>query len=95
MEEIYVFVDMPHPAGGLQCLFLKDPSTPGAIQVVREGDAVAAYRGYHPNCGFPGTQLCYVWMMAAKRRGGRTWVRPNLHPDYAMSPARARSRRAT
>jgi 5-deoxy-glucuronate isomerase len=93
MEEIYVFFDMPAPARALQCLFLKDPSAPGAIQVVRQGDAVAAHRGYHPNGGFPGTEICFVWIMAAKKRGGRRWVRPNIHPDYATPPCSLRPRR--
>lgn len=92
MEEIYVFFDMRPPGWALQCLFSKNPSTPGAIQWVRQGDAVAADGGYHPNAGFPGTEICYIWMMAARKKGGRTWVQPNLHADYTMSRARSRGR---
>src|SRR5580658_2848364 len=38
LEEIYVYIDMPSPAFGLQLVYT-DEISPAQIEVVREGDA--------------------------------------------------------
>jgi 5-deoxy-D-glucuronate isomerase len=48
LEEIYVYVDMPAPAFGMQLVYT-DEISPAEVEVVREGDAVLLPAGYHPN----------------------------------------------
>lgn len=66
LEEIYVFFDMPKPAFGLQLVYTDEISA-AEVEVVREGDAVLLPEGYHPNVAIPGSELNFVWMMAAHR----------------------------
>ena len=66
LEEIYVFFDMPEPAFGLQLVYTDEISA-AEVEVVREGDAVLLPEGYHPNVAIPGSELNFVWMMAAHR----------------------------
>jgi 5-deoxy-glucuronate isomerase len=66
LEEIYVFVDMPEPAFGLQLVYT-DGISAAEVEVVREGDAVLLPEGYHPNVAIPGAKLNFVWIMAAHR----------------------------
>jgi 5-deoxy-glucuronate isomerase len=66
LEEIYVFFDMPEPAFGLQLVYT-DGISAAEVEVVRDGDAVLLPEGYHPNVAIPGSELNFVWMMAAHR----------------------------
>lgn len=66
LEEIYVFVDMPEPAFGLQLVYT-DGISAAEVEVVRDGDAVLLPEGYHPNVAIPGAKLNFVWIMAAHR----------------------------
>jgi 5-deoxy-glucuronate isomerase len=66
LEEIYVYVDMPSPAFGLQFVYT-DEISPAQIEVVREGDAILLPAGYHPNVSMQGSCLNFVWIMAAHR----------------------------
>lgn len=66
LEEIYVFVEMPAPAFGLQLVYT-DGISAADVEVVREGDAVLLPAGYHPNVAIPGATLNFVWIMAAHR----------------------------
>ena len=84
LEEAYLFVDMPAPAFGVQFVYT-DPAKPELVQVVREGDCVLMPQGYHPNVAAPGTQINFVWMMAAIREGeDRKYGVVNVQPDFAV-----------
>lgn len=83
LEEAYLFVDMPEPAFGVQFVYT-DPAKPELVQVVREGDCVLMPQGYHPNVAAPGTQINFVWMMAAIREGeDRLYGVVNVQPEFA------------
>ncbi len=83
LEEAYLFVDMPAPAFGVQFVYT-DPAKPELVQVVREGDCVLMPQGYHPNVAAPGTQINFVWMMAAIREGeDRKYGVVNVQPEFA------------
>jgi 5-deoxy-glucuronate isomerase len=83
LEEIYVYVDMPAPAFGLQLVYT-DEISPAEVEVVREGDAVLLPAGYHPNVSIPGSTLNFVWIMAAHREVvDRKWGVVQVDPRYA------------
>jgi 5-deoxy-glucuronate isomerase len=83
LEEAYLFVDMPEPAFGVQFVYT-DPARPELVQVVREGDCVLMPQGYHPNVAAPGTQINFLWMMAAIREGeDRLYGVVNVQPEFA------------
>jgi 5-deoxy-glucuronate isomerase len=83
LEEIYVYVDMPAPAFGLQLVYT-DEIGAAEVEVVREGDAVLLPAGYHPNVAIPGANLNFVWMMAAHREVvDRQWGVVKVDPRYA------------
>lgn len=83
LEEAYLFVDMPAPAFGVQFVYT-DPARPELIQIVREGDCVLMPQGYHPNVAAPGTQINFLWMMAAIREGeDRQYGVVNVQPEFA------------
>lgn len=83
LEEAYLFVDMPAPAFGVQFVYT-DPAKPELVQVVREGDCVLMPQGYHPNVAAPGTQINFLWMMAAIREGeDRKYGVVNVQPEFA------------
>jgi len=84
LEEAYLFVDMPEPAFGVQFVYT-DPAKPELVQVVREGDCVLMPQGYHPNVAAPGTQINFLWMMAAIREGeDRLYGVVNVQPEFAV-----------
>ena len=89
LEEIYVFVDMPAPASGIQ--FVYDTHLNQASSaVVREGDIVLIPKGYHPNVAIPEYSLCFVWIMVAHRevldrRYGNVNFDPGFVPEIASS----------
>ena len=83
LEEAYLFIDMPAPAFGVQFVYT-DPKKPELVQVVREGDVVLMPQGYHPNVAAPGTQINFLWMMAAIREGeDRQYGVVNVQPEFA------------
>jgi len=83
LEEAYLFVDMPAPAFGVQFVYT-DPAKPELVQVVREGDCVLMPQGYHPNVAAPGTQINFLWMMAAIREGeDRLYGVVNVQPEFS------------
>src|ERR1044071_2601982 len=83
LEEAYLFIDMPAPSFGIQFVYT-DPAAPELVQVVREGDCVLMPQGYHPNVAAPGTQINFLWMMAAIREGeDRLYGVVNVQPDFA------------
>ena len=83
LEEAYLFIDMPAPAFGVQFVYT-DPRKPELVQLVREGDCVLMPQGYHPNVAAPGTQINFLWMMAAIREGeDRKYGVVNVQPEFA------------
>jgi len=82
LEEIYVYVDMPHPAYGIQLVY-NDTESPELVTVVREGDAVLMPSGYHPNVSVPGHRIGFLWAMAAHREGeDRQFGVVNVQPGF-------------
>jgi 5-deoxy-glucuronate isomerase len=66
LEEMYIYIDMPAPAFGLQLVY-NNTEYPEMVIPVREGDAVLMPSGYHPNVSVPGHSIGFVWAMAAHR----------------------------
>ena len=82
LEEMYVYVDMPHPAFGIQLVY-NDTEYPELVTVVREGDAVLMPDGYHPNVSVPGHRIGFLWAMAAHREGeDRQFGVVNVQPGF-------------
>jgi|RhiMethySRZTD1v2_1073278.scaffolds.fasta_scaffold00731_13 5-deoxy-glucuronate isomerase len=82
-EEAYLFIDMPHPAFGVQLVYVDDVN-PELATIVREGDVVLMPQGYHPNVAAPGHPINFLWMMAAEREHeDRLFGVVNVHPDFA------------
>ncbi len=83
LEEAYLYIDMPHPAWGVQFVY-NDPKEPELVAVVRDGDVVLMPQGYHPNVSAPGGTINFLWMMAAVREGeDRQFGVVNVQPEYA------------
>jgi 5-deoxy-glucuronate isomerase len=81
-EEAYLYIDMPHPAFGVQLVYADDRN-PELATIVREGDVVLMPQGYHPNVAAPGHPINFLWMMAAAReREDRLFGVVNVHPDF-------------
>jgi 5-deoxy-glucuronate isomerase len=86
-EEAYLYIDMPHPAFGVQLVYV-DHMQPELATIVREGDVVLMPQGYHPNVAAPGHPIRFLWMMAATReREDRKWGVVNVQPDFADAPS--------
>ena len=82
-EEAYLYIDMPHPAFGVQLVYA-DTENPELATIVREGDVVLMPQGYHPNVAAPGHSINFLWMMAATRElEDRQFGVVNVHPDFA------------
>jgi len=84
-EEAYLYIDMPHPAFGVQLVYAND-TDPELATIVREGDIVLMPQGYHPNVAAPGGNINFLWMMAASRENiDRQFGVVNVHPDFAAT----------
>lgn len=84
-EEAYLYLDMPHPAFGVQFVYTND-TDPELVTIVRDGDVVLMPQGYHPNVAAPGHSINFIWMMAATRElEDRQFGVVNVHPDFAAS----------
>jgi 5-deoxy-glucuronate isomerase len=82
LEELYVYVDMPHPAYAIQLVY-NNTEYPELAAVVREGDAVLMPGGYHPNVSVPGHPIGFLWAMAAHREvEDRQFGVVNVQPDF-------------
>jgi 5-deoxy-glucuronate isomerase len=82
-EEAYLYIDMPHPAFGVQLVY-GDDHDPELATIVRDGDVVLMPQGYHPNVAAPGHPINFLWMMAATReKDDRLFGVVNVHPDFA------------
>ncbi|MEW5981672.1 MAG: 5-deoxy-glucuronate isomerase [Acidobacteriota bacterium] len=83
LEEAYLYIDMPAPAFGVQLVYT-NPQEPELAAVVREGDVVLMPEGYHPNVAAPGSQINFLWMMAARREDvDRQYGVVNVQPEYS------------
>jgi 5-deoxy-glucuronate isomerase len=52
--------------------------------VVRDGDAVAFERGYHPNVATPTVGINFLWIISADPKARNLSV--GIHPDYRDAP---------
>ena len=83
LEEAYLYIDMPAPGFGVQLVYT-NPAEPELATIVREGDVVLMPEGYHPNVAAPGSQINFLWMMAANReRESRQFGVVNVQPEFA------------
>lgn len=84
LEELYVYVDMPHPAYAIQLVY-NNTEYPEFVTVVRDGDAVLMPSGYHPNVSIPGHSVGFLWAMAAHREvADRQFGVVNIQPDFSQ-----------
>lgn len=82
-EEVYLYIDMPKPAFGIQMVYnnLKEVDF---IAPVFENDAVVITEGYHPNTGIPGYGINFVWMMAGLNpHTDREWAEMHWQEEFA------------
>jgi 5-deoxy-glucuronate isomerase len=70
-EELYVYFDL-EGGFGIQCLY--EDMDDARCFLVREGDMIAVPRGFHPNVGCPGGRIAYVYAMAARVPGERSFM---------------------
>lgn len=80
-EEIYIYINMPSPAFGIQLVY-KNFRQMDLVQVVRENDAVVIPGGYHPNVACPGHPINFVWIMAGKREKKDRNLEKITQPDF-------------
>lgn len=73
-EELYVYFDLKG-GFGIQCIY--EQLDEARCFLVQEGDMVAVPRGYHPNVGCPGGRISYLYAMAARAAGERSFL--SLH----------------
>ncbi len=78
MEEIYYFKFRPSSGFGAQFLYTDDREIDNAY-LVRDGDAVALPRGYHPAVAGPGYAKYYMCMLAGDNR----ILAPRYDPDHS------------
>jgi 5-deoxy-glucuronate isomerase len=83
LEEAYLYIDMPAPGFGVQFVY-SNTESPELATFVRDGDVVVMPQGYHPNVAAPGSQINFLWMMAANREGvDRQFGVVNVQPEFA------------
>ncbi len=82
-EEIYLYTDMPAPNFALH-LSYTDYKDMEMVVPVWENDAVAVKSGYHYNVASPGTQVTFLWGMAALRENvDRAFSTMTFQPEFA------------
>jgi 5-deoxy-glucuronate isomerase len=82
LEEAYLYIDMPAPGFGVQLVYT-NAAEPELATIVREGDVVLMPEGYHPNVAVPGSQINFLWMMAAHtERESRLFGVVNVQPEF-------------
>ena len=62
MEEIYYFQIEPQQGFGVQLVYTEDGEI-NESYIIRQGDAVALHKGYHPVCAAGGYQVYYLWFL--------------------------------
>lgn len=81
-EEIYLYIDMPHPNFGIHLNYV-DFQEMEMVVPVREGDAIAIKKGYHYNVASPGTSAGFLWMMSAIREEkDRVFTQMTVQPEF-------------
>jgi len=70
-EELYVYFGLDG-GFGIQCVY--EDMADARCFLVQEGDMVAVPRGYHPNVGCPGGRIAYIYVMAARAAGERSFM---------------------
>mgnify|MGYP001047578983 FL=1 len=81
-EEIYLYIDMPHPNFGIHLNYTEYKDMEIVVPVW-EGDAVAIKKGYHYNVASPGTSIGFLWMMAAIREEkDRIFAQVTVQPEF-------------
>ncbi|HLR90999.1 MAG TPA: 5-deoxy-glucuronate isomerase [Balneolaceae bacterium] len=81
-EEIYIYIEMPPPAFGIQLVY-EELDVPDYLGPVYENDAVVVKRGYHPNVAIPGYPINFVWIMATLDESmERSWAGVNVQPEF-------------
>lgn len=81
-EEIYLYIDMPHPNFGIHLNYV-DLKEMEMVVPVWEGDAIAIKKGYHYNVASPGTSIGFLWMMAAIREEkDRVFTQVTVQPEF-------------
>jgi len=81
-EEIYLYIDMPHPNFGIHLNYI-DFKEMEMVVPVWEGDAIAIKKGYHYNVASPGTTIGFLWMMAAiKEEKDRVFTQVTVQPEF-------------
>jgi len=81
-EEIYLYIDMPHPNFGIHLNYTEYKDMEMVVPVW-EGDAVAIKKGYHYNVASPGTSIGFLWMMAAIREEkDRVFAQVTVQPEF-------------
>jgi 5-deoxy-glucuronate isomerase len=81
-EEIYLYIDMPHPNFGIHLNYV-DFQEMEMVVPVWEGDAIAIKKGYHYNVASPGTNIGFLWMMAAIREEkDRVFTQVTVQPEF-------------
>ena len=87
LEEVYLYIDMPAPAFGVQYVYT-NRQDPEIATFVREGDCVVIPQGYHPNVAAPGGRIGFLWFMAAHREQvDRQFGVVNVQPEFAAAPS--------
>lgn len=78
-EELYVYFDM-NGGFGVQCVY--ENLDEASCYLVQEGDMVAVPRGFHPNAGCPGGRISYVYAMAARVAGERSFMDLRFQEEF-------------
>ena len=88
LEEVYLYIDMPAPAFGIQLVYT-NAREPEVATIVREGDIVLMPQGYHPNVAAPGGshQLPVDDGRPHARTTDRQFGVVNVQPDFAATPS--------
>ena len=80
-EELYVYFDMDG-GFGIQCVYENDAMDDARCFLVREGDMVTVARGFHPNVGCPSGRIAYVYAMAARVAGERSFMDLRFQEEF-------------
>jgi 5-deoxy-glucuronate isomerase len=79
-EELYVYFDLDG-GFGIQCVY-ESLDAPKFCGIVQEGDMVAVARSYHPNVGCPAGRISYVYAMAARVAGERSFMALRFQKEF-------------
>jgi 5-deoxy-glucuronate isomerase len=75
LEEVYYYRLRPANGFAVQARYDTDTEQED-LRMVRNGDAVAITKGFHPLVAAPGHELYYLWILAGAQRAMRVYVDP-------------------